>query len=122
MSEHAHQAALFQWAAIEGKQRPILNLLFAIPNGGLRSYITAARLKEEGVKAGVPDIFFPVARGDYHGLFIEMKYGRNKQTAEQRAWEKELRQGGYACALCRNWSDAVEVVEWYLDGKHDNKT
>jgi len=31
------------------------------------------RFKREGVLAGVSDIFVPVARGEFHGLYIEMK-------------------------------------------------
>mgnify|MGYP004433785991 CR=1 FL=1 len=38
---------------------------------------TAANLKRQGVKAGVPDLHLPVARGGYNGLYIELKVGSN---------------------------------------------
>ncbi|MBF0384149.1 MAG: hypothetical protein HQL69_24315, partial [Magnetococcales bacterium] len=65
-SEHNEQAALFEWASISSKAIPELNLLAAIPNGGHRLKATAGKMKAEGVKAGFPDIIFPVARGGFH--------------------------------------------------------
>jgi hypothetical protein len=81
-SEHDEQVNLFHWADIMSPQYPELALLHAIPNGGKRNINVARKLKEEGQKAGVPDICLPVPRGEYHGLYIEMKYGRNKPTPE----------------------------------------
>ena len=61
-SEHEEQVALFEWAEWNKRQYPELELMFAIPNGGQRHVVVAKKLKDEGVKAGVPDIFLPVAR------------------------------------------------------------
>ena len=52
----------------------------------IRDIRTAANLKKEGVKRGVPDICLPVSRGKYHGLYIEMKAGKNKPSKEQKEW------------------------------------
>ena len=54
--EHVEQAALFRWAEFARARLPELTLLHAIPNGGHRHKATAARLKAEGVKRGVPDL------------------------------------------------------------------
>lgn len=43
-SEHAEQVALFGWAVFASVRWPELALLHAIPNGGHRNKITAARL------------------------------------------------------------------------------
>ena len=115
-TEHAEQCALFRWAEMQQRRRPELPLLFAIPNGGLRSKATAGKLKAEGVKAGVPDLFLPVARGEYHGLFIEMKAGRNKPTPPQVQWHMRLSQQGYRVAVCYSWEAARDVIEAYLRG------
>ena len=112
--EHQEQAALMRWAEYQSKKLPELALLFAIPNGGFRSKATAGRLKAEGVKAGVPDIFLPVARGEFHGLFIEMKAGRNKPTATQSAWLYHLSQQGYKVAVCYGWEAARDMITEYL--------
>ena len=112
--EHREQAALFEWARYAGGRYPELALLFAVPNGGRRDAVTGARLKAEGVKAGVPDIILPVARGGYHGLFIELKAGKNTATAEQRGWLAALAAQGYRAAVCRGAAEAMALLEEYL--------
>lgn len=115
-TEHAHQAALFQWIATQ-TQHPLLKLCFAIPNGGHRSKATAARLKAEGVKAGVPDIFLPVARGGFHGLFIEMKIKGGRLSAHQDDWYHALRKQGYSSRVCFGWVEAKDTLNWYMELK-----
>lgn len=114
MTEAQEQKALFQWAGYAEQQYPELKLLHHIPNGGKREARTAANLKKEGVKAGVPDICLPVARGQYHGLYIELKAGKNKTTAKQKEWLNALNQEGYATKVCYGWSEARETIEKYL--------
>lgn len=114
MSEHDEQVALFSWAEWAQNQMPALSGLFAIPNGGDRHVAVAQKMKAEGVKAGVLDVFLPVARGSYHGLFIEMKFGTNKPTEEQVSWLDFFSQGGYAVAVCYGFEAAKEVIEWYM--------
>lgn len=113
-SEDAEQEALFSWARAMRGHSPCLELLFHIPNGGRRDAITGAALKLRGVKAGVPDICLPVARGKYHGLFIELKVGNNKPTAFQRDWLLRLDAQGYAVYVCYGWREAAEKIENYL--------
>ena len=60
--EHDQQVLLFRWASHYRE----LDCMYAIPNGGHRDVRVAARLKAEGVKAGVPDICLPIPR-DGHG-------------------------------------------------------
>ena len=116
MSEHDEQANLITWAAMHEHEHPGLEMLFAIPNGGHRHIRVAAKMKAEGVKAGVPDLFLPVPRGDYHGLFIEMKFGKNKPTAHQRHWLEMLEWHGYKTAVCYWFLDARDVLIDYLEG------
>lgn len=114
-SEHDEQVSLFQWAAMQHGKYPELALMFAVPNGGLRNATVAAKLKAEGVKPGVPDIFLPVARGGYHGLFIEMKRIRGgKLSTEQALWITELLEQRYAVYKCEGWVKAKECIEQYL--------
>lgn len=115
MTESQEQKALFQWSGYAEQQYPELKLLYHIPNGGKREVRTAANLKKEGVKAGVPDICLPVARGQYHGLYIELKAGKNKTTAKQKEWLNALNQEGYATKVCYGWLEAKEAIEKYLE-------
>lgn len=112
--ESGHQEALFSWAAYNVRRMPELEYLHHIPNGGRRDKATAAALKRQGVKAGVPDVHLPAPRGEYHGLYIELKAGSNTTTQNQRNWLKFLRQQGYYTAVCYGWQLAAELIERYL--------
>lgn len=114
MSEHEEQAELMRWARMHEARCPELALLFAVPNGGARHIAVAARLQHEGVKAGVPDLHLPVARGEYHGLWLEMKVGRNRPTSAQVWWIEHLREQGYRVAVCYDWHQAWAVICDYL--------
>ena len=120
-TEHAHQAALFMWAAYMTPRYPELALMFAIPNGGQRNAATGANLKAEGVKRGVPDLMLPVARRGWHGLFIEMKRPASKGkkagslSPEQRDfWHPRLTAEGYCVQTYWRFDDARRCVCWYL--------
>ena len=113
-SEHAEQVALVQWAAWKQGACPALRLLFAVPNGGKRDPVTAARLKAEGVQAGVPDLCLPVARRGYHGLYLELKVGRNTISDLQEQWIDALRAEGYFVDVAWGWQAAAQVIADYL--------
>lgn len=113
-SESVEQISLFRWALYASGTMPELELLHHIPNGGKRSITTAKRLKAEGVKAGVPDISLPVPSGRYHGLYVELKAGKNKTTENQDGWLSRLRQQGYCVAVCYGWEAASKVITDYL--------
>lgn len=113
--EANEQEALFDWARLMRGKYPELDLLYHIPNGGSRNRLEAANLKRQGVKAGVPDLCLPVARGKYHGLYIEMKYGKNKTSENQNIWLKALAAQGYAAAVCYGWQEAQELITKYLE-------
>ena len=113
-TESDEQIALFEWAALQSRKYPELELLYHIPNGGHRHKTTAIRLKREGVKAGVPDICLPVPRGTYHGLYIELKAGRNTATGNQTKWLQALQSNGYFVAICHGWEVASNTITDYL--------
>lgn len=118
-TEGEEQATLFHWCDMVKGKYPELQLLFHIPNGGERRKSEAARMKAEGVKPGVPDLFLPVARVNYHGLFIEMKRRKGGRVSdEQREWIGNLLANGYAVEVCRGWEEAKDAIENYLDEKY----
>lgn len=118
--EHEQQCALFVWADAHVAERPLLAWLFAVPNFsgrmGKRSARHGARLKAEGRKPGVPDVWLPVARGGYHGLVIEMKVRPNTPTHEQRHWLLHLERAGFLARVCYTAEEAQQEIEHYLDG------
>ena len=115
MSEHTDQCALIHRVRLETPKRPLLELLFAIPNGGARDGRTGAMLKAEGVKPGVPDLCLPVARGLYHGLYIELKIKGKEANKTQIALHAKLREQGYRVMVYDDWMEAWGEIESYLD-------
>jgi hypothetical protein len=117
-TEHAHQVALFCWAAQNTTKYPELKLMFAIPNGGERNVIVASRLKAEGVKSGVSDIFLPTARCMYHGLFLEMKKpGQLKgESDNQKEFGVGVTNQGFLYVCRDSWTSARDVIVDYLEG------
>lgn len=111
--EHAIQCAYFRWA----RQHPVARRAFAVPNGGHRHIRVAAKLKAEGVRAGVLDVLLPVARGGAHSLWIEFKAGRNRPTPEQEAEAAALREDGFTVLMTNSLDEALAVTADYLDGK-----
>lgn len=115
-TEHEEQVALFQWAEAHEAQYPSLAMLAAIPNGGYRPMTTAAMLREEGVKAGLPDMALFCQRGGKGALFIELKRRdrSNHATDAQRDWIERLRAAGYMAVVCYGAQEAIDVITTYL--------
>lgn len=95
---------------------PMAKLLFAVPNGGLRSKVEAAIMREEGLQSGVSDLILLVARGGYGALCIEVKTTAKSSTlsADQRAWHEVAKEYGNAVVVVRTFEQFVAVIEWYL--------
>lgn len=114
-SEHDHQVTFFDWCELMSRTEfPELKYAFAIPNGGHRHISVAKKLKAEGVKAGVPDIFIPVAKNGYHGLFIEMKREDGKIQPNQEVWINDLAVQGYFTYICHSCDEAKDLVRYYF--------
>lgn len=137
-TEHAHQRALFAWAANAAlfgfdyawnehsydhrtrssiwepvAPQPKLTRLFAIHNQGHGDAIRGGRAKAEGVKAGVPDIMLPVTqRGPdvifCAGLCIELK----RPKAEKRQGVASEKQFDWLAYLNDEGYIAVVCYGW----------
>ena len=156
-TEHAHQRAFFQWLnfasrygfgvakaiclgepmpkPVDQHMWPELALMHAIPNGGFRNKSEAAKLRAEGVKAGVPDTFLPVTKlydipddknfygipdtGCYSGLYIEFKDPKRKNHKDggmsevQVDFGERVKEQGYCVRLAYTWAEAANLVMMY---------
>jgi len=111
-TEDEEQAALITWA----RTHPILrNRLYAIPNGGSRNIIEAAKLSRTGVLAGVSDLHLPYPSKGYHGLWIELKRENGgRLTKAQAEWLHLMSADGHLAVVCRGWTAAKRTLEDYL--------
>lgn len=130
-SEHSEQVALMQWCALHKKRYPQLEWLYAVPNGFFASSGQKGKMKAEGLRDGVPDLFLPypglikvyaVITGNYHGLYIEMKREiyRNRSNGgcseDQIKWIDYLNSVGYKAVVCYGWEEARDTLVEYLNG------
>ena len=110
-----------QWLFVKARELepkwPELKWLYAVPNGATTGQREGARLKAEGLKAGVPDICLPVSRCGWHGLYIELK--RQNGTASdvsvaQRRWLEGLAWQGYRTLWSAGHEAALAAILEYL--------
>ena len=92
-------------------------LIYSIPNGGYRHYKEAARLKAEGVTAGVPDLFIAKATAKHSGLYLEFKTAKGRVSDKQKYIIEKLRDEGYCVEIVRSADAAWEVLLKYLSEK-----
>lgn len=112
VSEHQEQALVVAWFDLQYPQYK--RLFWATPNGGDRHPVVAAKLKAEGVRAGVSDLVLAVARNGMHGLFIEMKAIGGRVSVPQKEFIEEVRAQGYGAAVCYGFDEAKRVIREYL--------
>lgn len=127
--ESREQTYFFNWINAHFPEHA-RNLVFAIPNGGSRAAIQlrqpdgsfkrvsleGKRLKMEGVKAGVPDVFISVPRGTYHGFYLEFKKPSvNKLSHEQALFFDSATRNGYRCLMVNNYMEARKAILEYFN-------
>ncbi|MFC1567351.1 VRR-NUC domain-containing protein [Thermodesulfobacteriota bacterium] len=115
-SEYEEQVAIFKWADLMLLKLPELELLQGSLNGVRLTIGQAVKAKRAGLKKSYPDLFLPVARGDYHGLFIELKKrGSTYPDKGQRQMLLKLREQGYCADWVRGSDDAIKLIKNYLE-------
>ena len=118
-AEQREQINLIRWTQQPDVRQkyPDLKLLYHVPNERQCTPQQGKMLKMMGVKAGVPDLCLPVARGGYHGLYIEMKSPEKSACASgnQIWWVEELIRQNYAACVCKGWEAARDAILRYME-------
>lgn len=110
--EHQLQVECIKWFRLQYPE--FHNNLFAVPNGGRRDEVTAAKLRAEGVLAGVADLILLKSNDNYGALLIEMKTARGRQSEAQRQWQSRIILDGYKYVVCHSFDDFRREVTDYL--------
>ena len=111
--EAIEQAKVIAWARANERNYPYLQLLHCSLNGVKMTKAQAGRAIAQGMLSGVPDLFLPVPKNGYHGLFIEMKYGSNKVTENQEKFLQNAANVGFAVSVCYSAQEAIKRIEDY---------
>ena len=73
------------------------------------------KAKATGYVAGFPDLQIIEPRGNYHGLFIELKLNKKCYPSEQqKQWIKDLNDRGYYAKVCKGLDECIETLNYYL--------
>lgn len=111
--EHRLQVLCVRWFRL--RYPALAGLLFAVPNGGRRDPLTGARLRDEGVTAGVADLILLKGNGTYNALCLEMKTGIGRQSQSQRQWQRLVEeQGKCLYSVCRTVDEFIKAVGDYM--------
>lgn len=112
--EQRNVIAIAKYMARNTKKYPHLDRLHSSLNGENRKTVEQrARAKDQGLLAGVPDLFLPVPWGKYCGLYIELKWGDNKPSVAQEKFIRESIMLGYKAVVCWSSQEAIAVIEDY---------
>lgn len=114
-SEHELQVAIVTRSLILAERHPEILLLHAVPNGDFRGWGVGTKLKAEGVIPGVPDLFMPVPKGGFHGLYLELKRKGGKVRDEQWEFMEAVHEQGYFVRIANHLQTALEIIENYLE-------
>ena len=115
--ESAHQAQVVEWSRWAFKANPVryphLDMLHCSLNGVKLSGTQAKVAKGQGMLSGVPDLFLPVPKNGYHGLFIEMKSEKCRVTENQHWFLTNADSVGYKTVICYSAKEAISAIEAY---------
>lgn len=111
--EHKLQAACVRWYRLQYPK--MKHNLFAVPNGSKRDVIIGAKLKEEGVLAGVADLILLKSNRFYGALLIEMKTPEGCQSDTQKEWQQKITNDGFKYVIVRSLEDFQREVKQYLE-------
>ena len=101
-SEHQEQVLCVLWFRVN---YPTI-LIFAIPNGGFRLPQTRKHLKEEGVVAGIPDMFIPA-----WNLWVELKRTKGGVTSpEQKKVIEYLNGNGHTAKVIHGFEEFKKEI------------
>ena len=112
------QISLLAECKLREQQHPELALIHSIPN---EATYRNGRLRAMGVKPGVPDLHLPVARGGFHGLWLELKRPGEKPRPEQVYWHAALTAAGHRVVVCYTAETAMAEILAYLNLKPEEK-
>lgn len=105
-----HQESTLQSACVRWFRYQYPNLvIYAVPNGGSRNVREAQHLKAEGVLAGVADLVVMLPQGK--SIYIEMKVKGNKQTDNQKEFQKKAIELGHTYAVCYSFEEFQQIIE-----------
>lgn len=125
-TESIEQSAVIAWARAKHHADPDkwldLDLIHCSLNGMKMTTPQARRAKAQGMRAGIPDLFLPVPRGAFNGLFLEMKSQTGSLSGAQKEVIARLSALGYCVVVAYGHEEAINAIKAYYDEVHHDKS
>jgi VRR-NUC domain-containing protein len=126
-TESQIQCAIVEWAnnnIIPHTKHKVGKFLVKFTNEGKRSWILGKKMKKEGLKKGVSDLFFAFPTYCYNyfeykdfGLWIEVKSKKGKLSKEQKEWIELMIIVGYKAVVVYSVEEGIQAIKDYLGMK-----
>lgn len=114
-NESQIQQACIQLTDLYSNKYPFLKDYFSIPNEGKRSFAYGQRLVKQGLRKGTPDMLFFIPNSQYHGLFIEFKSHKGKQSPEQLEMSTRIINNNYCYNVIRSLDEFIILLNRYFN-------
>lgn len=116
------QSSFIAWRNIHKRQFPILNAIFAVPNGfWTENKAYAEAMVRQGLTSGISDLIClaPSADGKFHALLIELKTeAKSSDESPEQIFFREFFSGlSYRAEVCRSAYAASVLVNEHLNIK-----
>lgn len=108
--EQIEMIKIFDWI----RKNNLAEFAFHIANERKSSQQAGSLLKRMGVKSGVSDIFIAIPSNEFHGLWLELKAGKNRPTESQMKFLEDMRSKGYEALWCTGADKAKQIITDYL--------
>jgi hypothetical protein len=89
-------------------------LMYHIPNGGNRSAREGNMFKAMGVIAGIPDLCLALPKNEYGALYIEIKFGKGKQSQKQIDVANALKNAGNKVVVIYSLEEFKKEITEYI--------
>jgi hypothetical protein len=110
--EHKIQVEAVSWFRAVYSQFD--ELFYAVPNGARRDKRAGKRLKDEGMRRGIPDLILDLPRGRYAGLRAETKTETGDESGDQKEVIAKMRAVGFYVFVYRDAEEFKKEVRQYL--------
>ena len=106
---------IFKWIQFNSARYRGLDLAYATASGLKMSIGALMKAHKAGIiKKGLPDIVIPVARGGYHGLYIELKSKNGIVSPAQSEFIGKLMNEGYSSVIAWGYDEAIKMINDYF--------
>ncbi len=114
-TEHQEQCEVIRFRDKSLDQFPSLKWLHAIPNGQAKTPGQRMKFKREGLTSGVSDLCLPEPRGNFSGLYIELKRRKGGRVSdEQKEFIEFVKGGNYFVRVAEGADEAIGFLKLYL--------